>query len=95
MREPGTTTWPPLLCTFLGSAVVVPGSMGANVLANCGPETVIEELDEGDGNATRDPLLYVALDHSGVKDYCSDATELDASDINWYRAWPLLKLGDF
>lgn len=71
------------------------------MLLDCGPQAVIEELDEADGLVSRNPLLYLALDHSGGRDYCAGPlTDLgyltdSPRDLKVYRAWPLLKLGDY
>lgn len=95
MREPGTP-WSALDChRGLGSAVTIPGFMGNRVLANCGPQTVIEELSEYDGERTTDPLLYISLDHvSPTYDYCSGSSGT-GDTMHWYRAWPLAQIGEY
>jgi hypothetical protein len=94
LRETGSQD--PIDCTFLGSAVLVPGSGGEHVLANCGPETLIQELGESDGELTVDPLLEISLDRSsaGGWDYC-DGGGGPATRGHFYRAWPLAQLGEF
>lgn len=85
-------------CTdSVGSAVTVAGTALQNVLVDCGPENVIQELDEGDGLRTLEPLLDIRLvDNVGPAfDTCKSPVAEAGGVGNWYRAWPLLKLGDF
>ena len=98
MREYGTP-WNGLTCSGLGNAVMLPGTQGKNVLATCGPETTIQEIDEYDGQQTTDPVLEVSLDNDGTGgwDHCSTGTDPTGSGNpnRFYRAWPLLELGEF
>lgn len=95
LREPGSP-WDPIDCSMgLGSAVIVPGTTGNNVLATCGPEATIEEIGEYDGDRTTDPLVYITVDDSDG-DFCSSMAGTGPNGpMKWYRAWPLLSLGEF
>lgn len=83
----------PLSCPSKGDGITVPGTMGANVLAMCTPQHVIEELNDSDGTASSVPPLIVSLP---ATTYCGagDPGTLDEID-GWYRAFPLLTLGEF
>jgi hypothetical protein len=95
MREQGSP-WAGLDCRQgLGSAVVVQGTNGDHVLATCGHPTVIQELDEYDGDNTRDPLLEISLDSSTSYDFCTTGTDPSQDDHTFYRAHPMVTLGEF
>ena len=93
------TTHSDLTCPGLGNAVMIPGTSGKNVLATCGPFTTIQELDEYDGLQTTDPVLQIALDttadsSTGEYDLCITGSD-PTTPGRFYRAWPLLELGEF
>lgn len=96
MRLPTLLTQ--LDCTSgLGSAVYVPGTYGNSVLAVCGHQTDIQEIDEHDGMRTLDPTLDIKLDAdpTGGWDTCRSGPLATSPGIHWYRAWPLDRLGEF
>ncbi len=79
----------------LGSAVIVQGSGGDHLLATCGHDTSIQELDQYDGSMTRDPVLEISLDSSTAYDFCKTGTDPTQDDHSFYRAYPLVTLGEF
>lgn len=80
-----------------GGVQVLPGTDGQNALVTCGSAAIIEELDQSDGTYTTEPVLQVALDlipTAGVYDTCLTGADSTARP-GFYRAWPLVKLGEF
>lgn len=80
-----------------GSAQIVPGSDGDNMLLDCGPQNIIQEIAEYDGGLTTAPLLDVSIDSdsTGGFDECQTQTDPTSASPAWYRAWPLGQLGEF
>jgi len=72
-------------CNIEGSGYTVPGTSGHNVLADCALKNTIQELDDYDGVTSAEPPLEVKR----------DAGSCDDSDFPWYRAHPLLGIGDY
>ena len=70
---------------------MVPGTAGANVLVACGPLSTIQELDDATGGTTTDPLWQLAVNGT---DTCKTLPD-PGKPLSWYRAYPLVTLGEF
>jgi hypothetical protein len=83
----------PLYCPIEGSGQAVPGTDGANVLANCNDENTVVELSDATGNTGTPPPLVISLPTSG---YCAAGGPRDRQNImGWHRAFPAEHVGAF
>jgi hypothetical protein len=80
-------------CPGRGNGITVPNTSGNSVLAMCSQEHLVEELNDSDGQPSAPAPRRVELPDSG---FCSSGGPGTVSGIKgWYRAFPLINLGEF